>query len=157
MKSTESSEYELLVNLLMSDLCGATAGTTVRGGASNLIRGASGHTHQIDVSIHSPGELVLIECKHVGKNLEPHHVLTHAARLLDIRAAHPNLLVTASVVSIKSGSVGASRIAQYFGLEMDLAISLEDYCVTLKNRHHIGTGSSAHIADSTDAEIRRRG
>ena len=157
MKNTESSEYERLVNLLISDLCGADSGKSVRGGDSNLISGASGHNHQIDVSIHSPGELVLIECKHVGKNLEPHHVLTHAARLLDIRAANPNLSVSASIVSIKSGSMGARRIADYFGLEMDLAFSLEDYCVTIKERHHVGTVARAHIVDSADAEIRRRG
>jgi len=157
MKSTKSSEYESLVNLLMSDLCGATLGTSVRGGGSNLISGASGHNHQIDVSIHSPSELVLIECKHVCKNLQPHHVLTHAARLLDIRAAHPNLSVSASVVSIKSGSIGAKRIADYFGLEMDLALSLEDYCVTIKERHHVGAVVRAHATDSADAEIRRSG
>ena len=157
MNRTESSEYERLVDLLMSELCCASPGISVRGGDKNLIRGASGHNHQIDVSIHSPTELVLIECKHVGKNLEPHHVLTHSARLMDIRAAHPKISVNASVVSIKSASIGAKRIADHFGIQMDLALSLEEYCVTLKERHHVGTISRANASDSADAEVRRRG
>ena len=153
----ESIEYECFVQRLVTELNDSSASTLVRGGKDNKIKGASGHHHQIDVSIHSATELILIECKHVGKNLEPHHVLTHAARLLDIRAGHPDLIVFASVVSIKSGSIGAKRVGDYFGVEVDCAIDLADYCITLKDRHHVGVGSVANAQDRAEADITRRG
>lgn len=157
MTEKESVVYERFVQLLINDLCGSGTNKSVRGGGGNHVRGASGHRHQIDVSIHSDSEIVLIECKHIGKNLEPQHVLTHAARLLDIRAGHPGHRVSASVVSIKSGSIGAKRIGDYFGVQVDYALNLEDYCITLKDRHHIGVISVANATDSAEADVMRRG
>jgi hypothetical protein len=147
------AEYEDLVHELVARLGVATGESALRKGRTNLIPGASGFEHQIDVSIHLPRKLVLMECKYIRRPVEVHHALVLAARLADVRQAHPDHVVSGSLVSTKSVRVGAYKIAKHFGFSVDLVQSLDEYAVTIANTHHLGEVIRAHLVDACEGEI----
>ena len=152
-----ATEYEELVHELVHGFGIAFGNNSLRGGKANLITGASGFSHQIDVSIHLPEEIVLIECKLLRRRVQVSHALTLAARLLDIQQAHPKHRVTASLVSMNSVAIGSFKIAAHFGLSVDQVMGLDEYVMTLLGRHHVGLRITGHASDAIDVEVRKRG
>jgi len=147
------TEYEQLVHGLVDGFGIAFGAGSLRGGKKNLILGASGFRHQIDVSIHLPDKIVLMECKLLRRPVEVHHALTLAARLQDIREANPSKTVTASLVSTSSVRVGAFKIAEHFGFSIDQVMTLQDYAVTILESHYVGVSSGIKIGDSCEALV----
>lgn len=88
----------------------------VHGGRRSRWRGASGYEHQIDVAIDASDRLSLIECKHWGKDISTSPVLTHAARLQDIRDAERPRMVEAIIATKKGWSDAAKQLADHFGI-----------------------------------------
>ena len=151
------TEYEELVQALVQGFGIAYGHSSIRGGKSNLIKGASGFAHQIDVSIHLPKEIVLIECKRLNRRVQVNHALTLAARLLDIREANPTRRVSASLVSMDSVAIGCFKIASHYGLSVDQVMGLDEYAITILQRHHIGLSEAVQATDVADILVNGRG
>ena len=156
-ETLSATEYEELVQSLVQGFGIAYGENSLRGGKSNLVRGASGYAHQIDVSIHLPKEIVLIECKRLKRHVQVSHALTLAARLLDIREGNPTLRVSASLVSMSSVAVGCFKIASHYGLSVDQVMGLDEYAMTILKRHHVGLRSAVQAADAADILVNGRG
>jgi hypothetical protein len=138
--------YEELVRDVLQGL--PTDSGQVQGGVRNKIIGASGYEHQIDISIHAPEGLHLIECKHWTHRLGVQAVLTHAGRLIDIQSANPGVVVTAAVASTQSVTRGARVLAQHFGVTIDTVSSVGSYVARLRGTFF--AVKSEHISMSDD-------
>lgn len=114
-KQLSPAENEHLVQELVDGLGAALGENSLRGGKANRIPGASGYRHQIDVSIHLFGKIVLLECKRFNRPVAIQHALTLAARLQDIREANPFCDVTASLVSTRAVTAGSLKISSHVG------------------------------------------
>ena len=145
--------YEELVRQVLQGL--PTDEGQVRGGVRNKIIGASGYGHQIDVSIHSPTTMHLIECKHWTHRVGVQAVLTHAGRLIDIQAAHPGVAVTAAVASTQPATRGAKSLAKHFDVTIDTVSSVGDYVVRLKRAFFAMKSDDIPIADGLIVKVIR--
>jgi len=126
MPPTPAQAYESLVHNLIDEL---TSGATSFSGVQ--VAGASGFDHQIDVSVLTPTNLAIVECKHWSDPIDAEPVLAFAARLSDIRAANPGLKIHASLVSTKDATRGATKLAEYFGVSLDVVLNECEFAVEL--------------------------
>lgn len=147
------AEYESLVHTLVGQFRAVLGNDALRGGKANRIPGASGFLHQIDVSIHMPDKLVLLECKLLKRAVSAHSALVLAARLQDIRQANPSLAISGSLVSTKPVTSGVLKLAQHFEFSVDLVNSLQDYTIHILNVHFAGLSSRIQFSDACKAEI----
>ncbi len=145
--------YEALVGEILQGLPAGDG--RVRGGMRNRILGASGYGHQIDVSIHSPSAIHLIECKHWTHRVGVQAVLTHSGRLIDIQAGHPEMVVTAAIVSAKPVTRGASSLAKHFGLAIDSVKWADDYTVRLRATYFAMKSDTIPMSDGLIAVVTR--
>lgn len=145
-------EYENVVATLVETLDSIFSGK-VRKGRTNLVRGASGFEHQIDVSIDTPKGLVLMECKRLKRHVGVSHALTLAARRLDIQQANPKRPVFASMVSMQEVQVGALKVADHFDVSIDQVLTLDSYAVTIIDRHYAGLAENVGFSDSAEATV----
>ena len=117
-------------------------GAGVGSGSTNRVAGASGHQHQIDVSVKLDNELMLYECKCWGRvkkrNVNPAAVLAFAARIIDIRDADPTLQVYPYFVVNRALSRGAKLVAQYFKIEALRCKSEAEFNLSFLSSHHVG-------------------
>ena len=147
------AEYEELVHDLVDGLGVAFGDGALRGGKANRLCGASGYRHQIDVSIHLPEKIILIECKRFNRPVAVHHALTLAARLQEIREANPSCMVTASLVSTQAVTAGSLKIAKHSEFSIDQVTSLAEYAITILRTHYVGVASWLRIVDAPEAEV----
>jgi hypothetical protein len=123
---TPSDEYEKFVADIassMSDTICRELGSTSKPtwGRENKVLGASGHQHQIDVSLDAGKYRFLVECKRYGSRpLSTDDLLTFAARKIDIEQAAPELVVYATMVSQRVVTRGAELIAKQFGIDLEV-------------------------------------
>ena len=143
-----SREYEQLVEKLINKLANWPGVEGIFAGPGNHIHGASGQPHQIDVSITTETDLILLECKELNRAVELAHSLIFAARLDDIRKANLGKNVTGSIVSTKTAAEGVHRIAAAYNFNVDIVASEEEYVVSITNRHFVGLKASAVFSDS---------
>jgi hypothetical protein len=149
-------EYETLVHRLVDELAqstGSCADAQVNGGCQNKVIGASGFSHQIDVSLHAGSTVVLVESKLWLAPVDAEAVLTLAARLVDIRAANPTATVHASLVSTKGVTRGAEQLARYFGVSLDVVANEREYAIRLSNQVFVTVVERLNVTDHSDAEV----
>lgn len=156
--SLNSREYEALVHQLTKDLL-TTTNLSLNSppglGAENKIPGKSGFPHQIDVSVQTPGLLVLIECKYWKRAVDAAPVLILASRLEDIRQGNPTMDIHASIVSTKAATQGAQQLASHFGISLDVVSNTREYAVRLGQYVFIGMTSNLYAKDFMEMEIVR--
>lgn len=140
-------EYERLVELLVNKLANWPSVQRIFAGSGNHIHGASGQPHQIDVSITTKTDLVLLECKELNRPVELAHSLIFAARLDDIRKANPGKNVTGSIVSTKAAAEGVYKIAAAYNFNVDIVSSEDEYVLSITNRHFAGLKENAVFSD----------
>ena len=155
-----SSRYEHLV----ANLAGAIASgyapkmeVRVNRGATNRVRGASGYSHQIDVTVQETGRLLLIECKCWNKKIDPEAVLAFAARVLDIRAAEDAREVTGRLVTTVGATDGVESLCKYFGIGVDNVTSEHEYALRIWSKAGFGSvvADQAVASDEFSAILRR--
>ena len=137
-----SSKYEQLVSELAGMIAsGSTAERRVQVncGITNLIKGASGYRHQIDVSVQDADRLLLIECKCWSKKVDPEAVLAFAARVLDIRAAEDAREVTGHLVTTLGATDGVDSLCKYFGIGLDNVTSEHKYALRIWSKAGFGS------------------
>jgi hypothetical protein len=81
------TEYEKLVEEIAKGIIKSAPNLehlVIGSGRKNKITGASGYSHQIDLSLHESGRLFLIECKRWARNIGVAEVLVLAGRRNDI-------------------------------------------------------------------------
>lgn len=154
------SEYERLVQALVSELTAAATrmGTCqVTGGSKNLVLGASGFTHQIDVSVSSPSDLLLSECKYWGRPVDAEAVLVLAARVADVAARLTGVVVRGALVSTKAPTEGARILAAHFNIDLEAVRNPKEYALRVFDHVFIGLHEVAHATDTIHVEVIRGG
>jgi len=113
------SEYEELISSISEAL---TNSTRLRQfgrkefSKNNLWLGASEFNHQIDVSLESENEILLIECKHWTKPITPGVFFDFFGRLIDIRN-HPkynNKSLRGTIVTKTGWTTGVETAIKYY-------------------------------------------
>ena len=124
-------DYEKLIQQLLAELASPLlSGWKVQDGTV-LIKGASTFDHQVDVSLHNETSMVLIDAKCLGSPVGVNDVLVLSGRKLDVQAAHPQLKVSARLVSLMHPAAGAVSLANFFDVGIDVAESVHEYATWL--------------------------
>lgn len=126
-------------------------------GRSNQLLGASGYRHQIDVSLQEEKRVFLIECKHWNDRVGVAEVLVLAGRASDIQTQTPNCTVTAVLVSVKGASRGAQKLAQHFGIALEIAKSASEFGLRIGKFVHQAVSDGLGVSDHCEATIIRNG
>jgi len=150
------SEYEHLVAHLVAALVKEVDGlapASVGCGTGNKIPGASGYSHQIDVSFGVHDELHIIECKCWKRLVTPDAVLVLAARVSDIAAGRPSQRVKGVLATTQGCGPGATELAAYFGVTLQNATSPHEFVLTYKDRIGAGATESLTLTDQADAQL----
>lgn len=122
-------EYETLVASIAKSVALRVDTLTegaVRYGRQNHWLGASGFSHQIDVSIRGQSRVLLVECKYWNHRISVEAVLVLQGRLADIRPTF-GLDVEGAIISTIGFQAGAKQVSQYFGIHCDLVRSAEEW------------------------------
>ena len=143
-------EYELLVSELIAGLAKSTQlrSHDIGSGKKNLVAGASGFRHQIDVSLQDHHSLFLWEVKYWTRKVGAEAILILASRLEDIRKHRPNTAVHASIVSTKHATKGAWLLAAHFEIKINVVYNLYRYALQFANENLIG-GAGTYSARAT--------
>ena len=150
----DSAKQEELVASVARNMATAHEGAEnveVRTGSTNLIRGASGFRHQIDVSVHTPNDLILYECKYWDANVDPEAILALAARGIDIQRAHPDHVVSLNMVVRNDLTSGANLLAQFFKVRRHVAKSAAEFSLGYKTDWQAAVVDHATLNESADA------
>lgn len=154
------AEYEQLVADIANDICRTAPelqGLVLGRGRNNKLLGASGYRHQIDVSLQEEKQVFLIECKHWNARVGVAEVLVMAGRARDIQAHTPNCTVTAVLVSVKGASRGAHKLAQHFGVEIEIAKSASEFGLRIGRFVHQAVSDDLSVSDHWEVTIIRNG
>jgi hypothetical protein len=131
------NEYEQLVATIARSVTlmvdGVLPGPITCGRDSHL-NGASGYSHQIDVAVRGAADWLLIECKYWTDPVTPDSLLTFAARVIDIQAEAPRTKLFPTLVTKNPPGPGATVLARYFGIDLMLVTSEQDYALRYKDR-----------------------
>lgn len=128
-------EYEEITQAVAAELYESVEGAAgdVRYGAGSKLQGIAGYVHQIDVSILSDRDLVLVECKNYGRPVDVPTFLAFLARVLDIRALHTNRTVHPIVVTTVDFDPGVEKLAGYYGIGLERVKSVAEFGLRYKN------------------------
>jgi hypothetical protein len=152
-----AAEYERLVSDLVTALVETVDGLApehVAFGRRNRLKGASGHSHQIDVSFRAGSGLHLIECKCWSKRIKVDAVLTLFARIYDVQAANPSVTVRGALATTKGLQRGADKIASHFGIVLQLIQSTNEFAVRYKDHVHLGLAEAVVMPLADMAAVR---
>jgi hypothetical protein len=158
-KNTASKQwrkYEALIARFLTSLFKQVEGLhpdSVGYGRKNLIRGASGFLHQIDVSIRTTSELHLIECKDWQKNVSPDSLLALAARIHDIQALSPTPVVKGALATRRPYSSGVQALAQFFNITLQVVKSPQEFIARYKDHIHLGVHDPISVDEKVKLEI----
>jgi len=111
-------------------------------GSSNKLAGISGFNHQIDVSIASKNDLILIECKRWNQRVEVPAFLTFLARILDIKAQETRRAVHPIVVTTIGFEEGVRTLANYYKIQLQVVRSASEFAMKYKNVATLGTSGT---------------
>jgi hypothetical protein len=128
-------EYEQIVSEIAQSIFERVEGTAphqVKYGKKNRWVGASGYRHQIDVSVQSHQDLILVECKYWNKNVPAHAILTFFARVYDIRPTF-NGQVHPVIVTKVGFQAGAEPLAAYYNINLQVIPSASAFGFMYKN------------------------
>ena len=166
----DSSRQELVTAKLVAGMItgpGAGEHPTVQSGPTNKWEGASGHRHQIDVSVEWAGErLILVECKFAGPNrgISVSDALVHYGRVHDIQQRLPDLQVEGWLVTNKPIQPGATKICSHYGITVHTVTSPSEFMLEFRPRPgegpvhvHIGVTDGAAVSDEMSATVIHNG
>jgi hypothetical protein len=154
--SKESDGYEeFIADLIMNLQVVHRDIRNLKWGRKNVIEGASGQPHQIDISFidHSFARprMMLIECKRYRKPIDLEHVKVVLATSLDIwRDRHEAMDVGAVLVSTNGERKGARRFAAHYGIALEVTDHAESYSFRYENivqaalQERVGFGARAY-------------
>lgn len=128
-----------------------------RSGNRNRLRGASGYSHQIDVSLRGAKELYLIECKRWQKRIGVSEILVLAARGSDIAEAVTDLGIKTVIVSTQHASSGAIKLASHFNVNIEIVKSKMEFGMRIGHHIREAVHDRMRISDEMGAIVRRRG
>lgn len=135
----KSAEHERTTARLVRAMVVGFAGqhdTQVAYGHDNLWEGASGFSHQIDVTVEWPGErLILVECKWRSperSNVVASDALALLGRLIDIRDRLPHDNVQAMLVTNKPVQEGVETICNYYNIGLNRVDSSKEFCIEFR-------------------------
>lgn len=154
------AEFEELVAKLVRALTVSVsrlAHVEIHAGSTNRLSGASGYSHQIDLSMNDEAQarLFIVEAKCWKEVVGVDAVLTLASRQADIQAHHPGLKVHASIVSTRPVSRGAAKLAKHFGIGTDTVATEAEFGLTFADQHFVGLVERVHLKDEASAELWR--
>ncbi len=132
----KGSDYEQVVAEVVETVAKIVDGHlsgTPESGRKNRLLGASGYRHQIDVSLLNDDVKLLIECKHWARRVSPAALLAFAARVIDIAAADHNRPTIPTLVTTRDVQPGAALLAAYFGIEVMIVATVQDFAFRYRN------------------------
>jgi len=153
------SEYERLLGDLASalyEMGERAAPIEVNVGATNRWRGESGFTHQIDVSVRGPSDVLLIECKYWNRNVPVEVVLAFNGRVVDLRPTIPQR-VHPIIVTRRGFQSGAETYANHHGIELSVVTSPAEFALRYRNQFWRGILGMdiAHVSGVEAVVVRR--
>ena len=154
------ADYEKLVAEIVSGITNSApvmSGYSLGFGAQNKIHGASRQPHQFDVSLTSASELYCIECKRWRKRIGVEAVLVLIARTADMREARPGCRVHSILVSTAEPTRGAKRLAQHYGVQLEVVESPVVFGMKIGQRIQNGISSGIRASDSVVPTVTRGG
>jgi len=140
----DSNDYEKLISSLSQNL---TNDSLLREfgskkfGKRNLWQGVSGFEHQIDASLASKKDILLIECKHWVKPIGAVEFLTFLSRLRDIKEnpKYKGHKVRGALVSTKGWQSGVTTLVRYYAeLCSVFQVENESVIVDMIHTHFVG-------------------
>jgi hypothetical protein len=139
------AEYEEVVREIVESIVTAWGipRDKIGHGRTNHRNGASGYSHQIDVSAERVKDLALIECKcwHTRVTLEK--VLVLVGRIFDIKSTFPaSTEIQEYIVSKKGNTKDAGQVAKYFGIETAQISTPQNFVFRYKDRWNAGLADS---------------
>ncbi len=119
MAKLSANEYEELINSISETLTNSTSLRKFgqkRFGKKNLWIGVSGYKHQIDVSLKSDEEILLVECKHWNVRITPGVFFDFFGRLIDIRnhLKYNNKSLRGTIVTKTGWTTGVETAIKYY-------------------------------------------
>lgn len=155
-----AAEYEQLISEIAGGICQSAQelhGLKIGTGHKNRILGASGYSHQIDVSLHDSGRIFLIECKRWGKSIGVAEVLVLAGRARDIQVLSTECSVKAIIVSMRGASKGARLLAQQFDIAIEIAISASEFGLRIGRYVHQAMSEGVGLSASFELTVIKKG
>ena len=124
-------------------------------GKRNRLKGASGYSHQIDVTARGSKDLVLIECKWWKKRVSLEKVLVLVGRIFDIWPTLPvDVGVQAYVVSKERVTRPAAKVATHFRIEVAQVSTPQEFVLKYKNRWNLGLADTSEGILTDDFRFR---
>lgn len=148
-------EYETLVSTIANNIqqCHSILFSLKLGaGRKNLIAGASGYKHQIDVSLQDAKRFFIIECKKWVKPIGVNEVLVLTARAADVQKLYPSLAITPILVSTKNITSGAQQLADYFRVAVEIVKSADEFGFRIDKIIHQGISEGMRFGDECTVE-----
>lgn len=142
---------ELARTMLRDQDCSAVAT-----GSSNKVSGASGVSHQLDVSFldrrSSPHTFVVIECKCLGRNVELAHVKALQATVSDLAGLYGSQkTVVGYLVSLKGAQPGAKAYAEHYNIGLQVVADGSFYTFKYADLRLIATSARASGTSTAEA------
>ena len=154
------AEYEKVVADIVRDILqssGEHKHLLLGSGRNNRIPGASGYHHQIDVSIHGPSLLYLIECKRWKDKIGLAEVLVLAARMNDIQDHFRECSVIGIFGCLNSATGPAKQVAEHYKIIIEIVHSSTEFGLRVGRHVAHGILDSLSISDEVDVCQKRKG
>lgn len=144
MIGVDSKTYERLINdrskRLTNDSTLIASGEK-RFGKSNLWKGVSGFSHQIDVSLHNKTDALLVECKAWNSDIRAIEFLTLFGRLCDVQAnpQYGALRIRAAIVTTKRWQSGVTKLVTHYASTCSVfVVNDKSELVKMIHQHFLG-------------------
>ncbi|MFZ2146061.1 MAG: restriction endonuclease [Sedimentisphaerales bacterium] len=137
-----SNEYEKLT----ADIVGkfkshmGNNNILVKCGKNNKWKGASTHNHQIDISVEYKDKIYIVECKRYKQRINVANMLVLVGRIKDIQA-NEKRKINGIFFTTKGYQGGAKKVAKYFQIVINTAMSIDEFAAQLAEHVIIGTQS----------------
>ncbi len=153
-------EYETIVSEIVAGICrGAPELSDLKlgFGRRNKLQGASSYKHQIDVSLTGVPNIYLIECKRWDDKIGVEEIMVLAARGTDIAQSRKSVKVHCILATKVGATRGAVTLAQYFGIELEIVRSAQEFGMRIGKRVSVGMVDQLAITDSASCTLTRDG
>jgi hypothetical protein len=147
--------YEEFIRQIAESAVKIAEGTTqliIGTGIRNKIPGISGYSHQIDVSISNGKNLLLVECKYWKKNISVDIALTFLGRIIDLKE-NTEENITGIIATSTGWQPGVEKIAKYYGIELWLAKSANEFGIKYKNQIILGVHDDITLSENVEGKI----
>jgi len=129
---TKSEEFEKLTKRISKEICKIASNLhagNIAQGSTNKIEGKSGYKHQIDVSIKTNNQIILIECKKYKNKVGLSDMLILIARVDDIRRKYPDFKVTGVFFTTEGYTKNALTLARAYKIEWNKAKTIKNFAI----------------------------